>query len=260
MLALLQAGTIADRTGASDFWLWLTWGGMTLATITFLYLALNSGGQGLHHYVTSAIITLWAAFSYLIMATGGGITEITTVATTEAGQDGGQRLFYYIRYIDWLVTTPLLLLGLCYVAFGGVLRRNLRLATIIIVADIGMILTGLIAGATAGGFRWFWYVVSCVFFAVVLYFIWFAPRSLSVEARQGTPEGGPGLFFSLAVMLTVLWILYPVVWLLGTEGISALSNGVEVFFYAVLDIAAKIAFGLLLIGGIRRSTGAGARA
>jgi len=242
MLALLQTDTVDTLTGASDFWLWFTWGGMTLATILFLVMATRSGGVGLHHYITSAIITLWAALSYIIMATGSGITTVALA-------DGGTRLFYYVRYIDWLVTTPLLLLGLAYVAMGGRIRTP-RLVAYIILADIGMILTGLWASSIGGGTRWILFIVSSIFFAIVLYFIWFAPRSLSVEARETGGEGRQGLFNTLAILLTVLWFLYPVVWIFGTEGTSVFSNGFEVFSYAVLDILAKIAFGFILLGGI----------
>jgi len=244
MLGLLQADTlnVDALTGASDFWLWFTWGGMTIATILFLVMSTRSGGQGLHHYITSAIITLWAAMSYVIMATGSGITTV-------ALGDGGTRLFYYMRYVDWLITTPLLLLGLAFVAMGGRLR-NPRLVAYIIVADVLMILTGLWASAIGGGSRWILFIISSIFFAIVLYFIWFAPRSLSVEARETGGEGRPGLFNTLAIMLTVLWFLYPVVWIFGTEGTSVFSIGFEVFAYAVLDILAKIAFGFVLLGGI----------
>jgi bacteriorhodopsin len=245
MFGLLQAGDTVDvgaLTGPSDFWLWFTWGGMTIATIIFLVMATRSGGVSLHHYIIGAIITLWAAMSYIIMATGSGITTV-------ALGDGGTRLFYYMRYIDWLVTTPLLLIALSLVAMGGRLR-NPRLVAYIVLADIGMILTGLWASSIGGGSRWILFIISSVFFAIVLYFIWFAPRSLSVEARETGGEGRPGLFQTLAIMLTVLWFLYPIVWIFGTEGTSVFSNGFEVFSYAVLDILAKIAWAFVLLGGI----------
>lgn len=242
-LALLQADAL---TGASDFWLWFAWGGMTLATLYFLYLATQGGTGHLHHYITCAVITLWAAFSYLVMATGSGIAAVA---------DGdGVRLFYYARYIDWLVTTPLILLTLIWVAFGGTIQRNVRVALIIIGADVLMIITGVLASLAGGGSfpGALMFLVSSVFFLVVLYFIW-SPQGLNGEANRGNPEGGANLFFRLAVMLTVLWFFYPVVWILGTEGSGAVSNGVEVFFYAVLDILAKIGFGIVLLTGLRQA-------
>jgi bacteriorhodopsin len=45
----------------------------------------------------------------------------------------------------------------------------------------------------------------------------------------------------------VLWSLYPVVWLLGTEGFNAVGSTVEVFLFLILDFFAKIEFGFLLL-------------
>ena len=236
-LALLQADTL--QSGTSAFFLWIATGGMIFGTVAFLWLATSGSTQNYHHYVTSAIITLWAAMMYIVMSTGGGIATVVS--------DGGTRLFYYARYVDWTITTPLLLLGLSWVAMRSI-NRNPQLVGGIILADVIMILTGLISGWTNGGLKWFFFIISCIAFVAVLYLIWVPLRAI---AQSGvSPEAS--LFFPLASMLTVLWILYPVVFLLGTEGGGAVSAGVEVFFYAVLDISAKVAFGFVLLGGIRR--------
>lgn len=249
MLALIQGDTI--QTGVSNFWLWFTWGGMTLATVLFLYWAVTGQQRNYHHYITSAVITLWAAMMYLVMATGSGLSLITE-------PDGEIRVFYWARYIDWTLTTPLLLLGLAWVALGR-LNRAPQVVLGLVVADVAMIITGVISGATAGAFKWFWFVLSCIFFLAVLALIW---GPLQNAARNGdSPERS--LFFPLAVMLTVLWFIYPIVFFIGTEGIGAIGISFEVFLYAVLDILAKIGFGIILLGGIRRITergGGGARA
>lgn len=243
-LALLQADAI--QTGTSNFWLWFTWGGMTLATVWFLYWATTGQPGNYHHYVTSAVITLWAAMNYVIMATGSGLVLIQ-----EAGEI---RVFYYARYIDWLITTPLLLLGLAWVAYGF-LGRNPQVVLGLVVADVAMIVTGLVSGATAGAFKWFWFVLSCIFFIAILALIW---GPLRAAAQSGVSREA-SLFFPLAAILTVLWIIYPIVFFFGTEGLGLISIGFEVFLYAVLDISAKIGFGAVLLGGIRRISEQGSR-
>lgn len=243
-LALLQLDQI--QTGTSNFWLWFTTGGMVLATILFLYWATSGQPQNYHHYVTGAVITLWAAMMYIVMATGSGIAIITEPT-------GEARILYFARYIDWTITTPLLLLTLAWVALGSI-GRNPQVVLGLVVADVAMILTGLVSGATSGAFKWFWFVISCIFFVAVLYLIWGPLRA----AAQSGITSESSLFFPLATMLTVLWLLYPVVFFFGTEGIGVFSIGVEVFFFAVLDILAKIGFGIVLLGGIRRITEQGA--
>jgi bacteriorhodopsin len=56
-----------------------------------------------------------------------------------------------------------------------------------------------------------------------------------------------GVFRTLALLTIVLWSLYPIVWLLGTEGFAVASSTVEVFLFLILDILAKIGFGFLLL-------------
>ncbi|MDN5696511.1 MAG: bacteriorhodopsin, partial [Rubrobacter sp.] len=231
-LALMQID-LAElvQSGGELFWLWFTAGGFILATVYFLYLAITGGMENRHHYLTSTVIVLWAAIWYVLMGSGSGVSLVEV-------SDGGARIFYWGRYIDWLITTPLLLLGLAWIGLGGRVGGHQRMVTYLLGADVLMILTGILAGATGSGFRWFWFVVSSIFFAAVLYLLWGWLRS---AAQEGNPEGGFGLFYTLASMLTVLWILYPVVWILGQEGAMVFSSSFEVFSFAVLDILAKIA-------------------
>lgn len=229
-------------TGASIFWLWVTAGGMILATVVFLYLAATGRRENLHHYITSSVITLWAGIMYVLMASGSGVAQT----------DGGTETFFFLRYVDWVITTPLLLLGLSWVALGGLGRRSGTVLAIV-AADVVMIIFGFFAALQSGGFKYLWFIISAIAFIVMLYLIWGPLRS---EAGEGQTRD-TNLFFPLAAILTVLWILYPIVWLLGTEGGGAIGSSVEVFFFAVLDILAKVGFGLYLLNGVRRNAAQG---
>ena len=74
------------------------------------------------------------------MATGAGMIIL----------DDGRR-FYYFRYIDWLVTSPLLLLNLALLALARP-GRNIGLIAGFIGLDIFMVLTGLAAGSSTSAF------------------------------------------------------------------------------------------------------------
>jgi bacteriorhodopsin len=54
-------------------------------------------------------------------------------------------------------------------------------------------------------------------------------------------------FRTMALLAIVLWSLYPVVWLLGTEGFNAVGSILEVFLFLILDFFVKIGFGFLLL-------------
>jgi len=49
----------------------------------------------------------------------------------------------------------------------------------------------------------------------------------------------------------VLWLAYPIVWILGTEGFRLYGGGWETLLIAVLDVSAKVGYGFLLLSGLR---------
>ena len=201
------------------------------ATVFFIFLMTRAPQGSRHFFIITAVITGVAGLSYFTMATGATSTNI----------EG--RIFYFGRYIDWVITTPLLLLDLALLALPN-WRRNIGLIAGLIVLDVFMILTGLLAGQSTSEFaRGFWFVVSAAAMVVPLYLVY---TQLFASARS-QPGSVQGVFRTLALLTIVLWSLYPIVWLLGTEGFSAVSSTVEVFLFLILDILAKIGFGFLLL-------------
>jgi bacteriorhodopsin len=213
------------------FWLVLGTLSFIAATVVFVFLMTRAPQGSRHFFVITAVITGVAAFFYLTMTTGATSTLV----------EG--RIFYFGRYIDWVITTPLLLLDLALLALPN-WRRNAGLIAGLMVLDVFMILTGLLAGQSTSGFaRGFWFVVSTAALIVLLYLVY----TRLFASAQNQPGSVQGIFRTLALLTIVLWCLYPIVWLLGTEGFGAVSSTVEVFLFLILDILAKIAFGFLLL-------------
>jgi bacteriorhodopsin len=69
-----------------------------------------------------------------------------------------------VRYIDWTITTPLLLLEL-------LLNTGLPLSDIVTVIffDLVMIITGLVGALVATRYKWGYYAFGCF----ALFYIWF---------------------------------------------------------------------------------------
>ncbi len=213
--------------------LWLTLGTLSFiaATVFFIFLMTRAPQGSRHFFVITAIITGVAGFFYLTMATGSTSTLI----------EG--RIFYFGRYIDWVITTPLLLLDLTLLALPN-WRRNIGLIAGLIALDVFMILTGLLAGQSTSEFaRGFWFIVSTAAMVVLLYLVY----TQLFASAQSQPGSVQQVFRTLAILTIVLWSLYPIVWLLGTEGFNAVGSTVEVFLFLILDILAKIGFGFLLL-------------
>jgi len=247
-------------TSSQETWLWIGTAGMALGA-----LGIQLAGHGMkesHHRVTSFFVCAIAACLYLLMAQGQGdiIVSKATLALTPlgVGADISAKLVYFARYIDWIVTTPLLLIGLVTVGLkplsggGEQSRERLGLVAGIVGADILMILTGLFGALSLdSSHKYVWFIVSCGFFIAVLALVWGPVRSAAAE--QGAETAA--LYNKLLGILTVLWFIYPVLWILGTEGTGSISLNTEVAVFTIIDLSAKVGFGLLLVTGIKKMTG-----
>jgi bacteriorhodopsin len=223
--------------------LWVGTAGMFLGMLYFIAKGWGERNERMQEfYIVTIFIAAIAFVNYLSMALGFGVTIV------EVG--GEQKAIYWARYTDWLFTTPLLLLDLGLLA--GATRNEL---STLIGLDVAMIGTGAIAtltGDAAGTIgavgtevqRLVWWGVSTGFLLVLLYFLF---GSLTDKAKR---LGGQATskFKTLRNLIVVIWLVYPVWWILGTEGLTILPNlGIETAGFAVLDLTAKVGFGIILL-------------
>ena len=110
-------------------WLWLGTLGMLAGSV----LLFAAGGRRTQdeegHTLIHGFVPLFAAVSYCAMALHQG--QVTLA-------DG--RVFLFARYVDWSVTTPVLLLGLTMTALHGAHRRA-GLVAGLLASDVVMIVT-----------------------------------------------------------------------------------------------------------------------
>jgi bacteriorhodopsin len=76
--------------------------------------------------------------------------------------------------------------------------------------------------------------------------LWILLSEVLKAAKQRPPEVR-AKFNQLAVILAVLWTIYPILWLLGTEGFNVIGITGEVATFAIIDLIAKVGFGFLLL-------------
>jgi len=250
------------QTSTQETWLWIGTIGMALGA--FVIYALGAKMQERHHQITSFFVCAIAACMYLLMAFGQGdvVVSKATLAITPigVGADINAELVYWARYLDWVVTTPLLLLGLVTVGLkaisggGEPIRERLGLVGGIIGADVLMILTGLFGALSLDdNHKYVWFAISCGFFLAVLILVWGPVRASA--AAQGA--GVASLYNKLLGILTVLWFIYPILWILGTEGTGTISLNTEVIVFTIIDLSAKVGFGILLVTGVKKLESAG---
>ncbi|WP_336337585.1 bacteriorhodopsin [Haloarcula brevis] len=224
--------------GSEGIWLWLGTAGMFLG---MLYFIARGWGQTddrrQKFYIATILITAIAFVNYLAMALGFGLTFI------EFG--GSEHPIYWARYTDWLFTTPLLLYDLGLLAGAD---RNTIYS--LVSLDVLMIGTGVVATLSAGSGvlsagaeRLVWWGISTAFLLVLLYFLF---SSLSGRVSD-LPSDTRSTFKTLRNLVTVVWLVYPVWWLVGTEGLSLVGIGIETAGFMVIDLVAKVGFGFILL-------------
>ncbi|KAL3423168.1 heat shock protein 30 (bacteriorhodopsin) [Phlyctema vagabunda] len=224
--------------------LWVVFVLMFLSTLAFIYMAYKTPVQKRLFHVLTAFITTFATISYFAMATGDGVNfakEVIVESHKHTGVDTVTEVYrqvFWARYVDWSVTTPLLLLDLAFLA--GLNGANILVA---IVADVLMILLGLFAAfGHSDGQKWGYYGMACVAFLVIIYQLAIPGRRAVASKDAKTSK----LFVSIASFTVIIWTLYPIVWGIG-DGARKMSVDAEIVSYAVLDVLAKPIFGFWLL-------------
>lgn len=221
-------------TGAKT--LWVVFVLMFLSTVGFIFLAYRTPVQKRLFHIITAFITAIATLSYFAMATGSG--NLFAETFYKKTEEHLFRQVFWARYVDWALTTPLLLLDLSFLA--GLNGANILVA---VFADLVMILTGLFAAfGNNDGQKWGWYAMACVAFLVIVYQL-VVPGRRAVQAKE---KNTAKLYTAVGGFTIILWTLYPIVWAIS-EGAHKWSVDAEIVAYAVLDVLAKPVFGFWLL-------------
>jgi bacteriorhodopsin len=130
---------------------------LTLSPVSgFAFIGLafrRSRRDRLFHYITASVVFV-AAIAYFTMGSNLGFTPIPVeYHRSNPRVAGNNRAIYYVRYIDWFITTPLLLTDL-------MLTAGMPWPTLlwVIVVDEIMIITGLIGALLETRYKWAYFV------------------------------------------------------------------------------------------------------
>jgi len=218
---------------------WLYVAGMAIGALHFWMLSRNPKRVPQYEYLVAIFIPIWSGLAYMAMALGQGKVEI-------AGQ-----ITHYARYIDWIVTTPLLLLALSWTAMQFV-KKDWTLIGFLMSTQVVVITTGLIADLSERNWvRYLWYICGVVAFLIVLWGIWVPLRAKSKSQGRELAE----LHDKLTVYFTVLWIGYPIVWILGPSGFRWFNQDIDTLLFCILPFFSKVGFSFLDLHGLRSLQG-----
>ncbi|CAH0052992.1 unnamed protein product [Clonostachys solani] len=153
----------------------------------------------------------------------------------------GTREIFYARYIDWFITTPLLLSAL-------LLTASVSWSTLlaVILVDEAMVVCYLLGALTQTTYKWGFWTFGVAAFLYIAY-------SVLIVGRRGANNIGGTVRttynISGIVLITTL-LLYPIAF--GcSEGGNVIHPDSEAIFYGILDLLAKVVFPFLLLWGHR---------
>ena len=173
----------------------------------------------------SGLVTLVAAVHYFYMRdVWVGTGETPTV----------------YRYIDWLITVPLLMvefyiiLRACTAVAGGVFWK-------LMIGSLVMLIGGYLGeagymNATLG------FVIGMVGWIYILYEIFAGEAS---KASEEAPESVRNAFSTMRWIVTIGWAIYPIGYFMGYMAGGVDANSLNII-YNLADVLNKIAFGVII--------------
>ena len=193
--------------------------------------------------VMSSMVTFIAAYHY--MRIFNSFEDSFMDGSLKTGTGVGTFNEAY-RYVDWILTVPLLLveviavLGLAKAASSSLISR-------LVPASAAMIALGYPGEiSTVNNTKVLYGVLSTIPFLYILYVL-FVELSKSLD-RQ--PDGVAATVGRLRLLLIATWGVYPISYLLPILGQSATDPGAFVnrqIGYSIADVLAKCVFGLTIL-------------
>lgn len=161
----------------------------------------------------------------------------------------GNRFDGGLRYINWFVTVPVLLVQVLY-AFDLYREQVLRLRAVLIGSGLAMVLFGWIGQFREGRddtWQLAWGTLSTVPFVVLLVVLWqrLDAARTSLPAEAATTAG------NLRFVFLFFWGLYPIAYLLPVLDVSPEVAVAKQALFSIADVGSKVLYGVLLAKVLR---------
>lgn len=219
------------------------------ATTLFLWISRSMVSPAYRTAITiSGLVTAIALYHYLRIF--GSWTSTFNVSNDTIALTGVKFNDAY-RYVDWLLTVPLLLIELILVmrlSRQETISKSIRLGSLAAL----MILLGYPGEISAdSNMRWIFWVLAMIPFTIIVLELFNGLKT----AIANQPASVRGLVNAARFFTVGSWCFYPIVFILPMIGFTsgAAIAAVQVG-YTIADIVAKAVFGLLIYAiAVRKS-------
>lgn len=219
-----------------ELWQWMYVAAMAGGVVLFTRWRADPCGVPLSEYRVAIAVPLWSGFWYLVLALGGGQTEVA-----------GHTL-NWARYVDWAVSSPLLLVALTLTATHSLPGRCWGLASALVGTNLVVFVCGLAAELSADATARYTLFTIGVLALLGLYGLIWGP--LRTHAHR-QPKEIAAVYREAALLLSVLWVGYPLFWMIGPTGLGLISSATTSLLFVVLSILTKVGWSILDLGRLR---------
>jgi bacteriorhodopsin len=217
--------------GSATIFFWLQLPNVTKSYRTALIITGLVTAIATYHYVR--IFNSWVD-AFEVKNSNGGDYTVTV---------SGNPFNDAYRYVDWLLTVPLLLIELILVmklpheetvALGW--KLGLASALMVALGYPGEIQDDLTV-------RWFWWALAMLPFCYVVMTL---VGGLN-EATSKQPDSVKGLVVTARYLTVISWLTYPFVYIIKNIGLAGTdATAYEQVGYSLADVVAKAVFGVLI--------------
>ena len=219
MSYFLQAG---DFVGVS---FWIVYAAMVAATVFFFYEGMAVKKEWRLSMTVAGLVTLVAAIHYDYMRDFWVAEQATPIV---------------YRYIDWLITVPLLMIEFYIIlkAVGASVSAGsfwrLLIGTLVMLLG-GYLGEAQIISALLG------FIVGMIGWAVIIWEIFRGEASQAADSNEGIKSA----FNALRIIVLVGWAIYPLGYVFGYM-LGSVDAGSLNIIYNLADFVNKILFGLII--------------
>lgn len=217
---------------------WWTQHVFTVATLVLFYFATFHAKK--ESFIRTFFVVATASLAYYAKCSGLG----------EANLFGNERV-PWVRYVDWILTTPIMLAELCHIGHAPDHTFDMIIGCDLLMLSCG-IASALIPTETNLKEKCFFYLCGSVFFAIMVFTL---HRDVANGSAKHQSEHIQELFQRLEILTVSAWSLYPVVCGLGRAHMGVISVAAEDAVICVMDMTSKIGMEALVIASVMSDPG-----
>jgi bacteriorhodopsin len=210
---------------------WYTQYMFTIATIILFYFATFHDQK--EKFIRTFFVVATAALAYYAKCSGIG----------EANLFGNERV-PWVRYVDWILTTPIMLSELCHIGHAPDDAYDMIIGCDLLMLSCG-IASALIPGHLYMKQKCFYFFCGSIFFSIMVFVL---HRDVANGSAKHQSTHIQNLFQNLNILTIVVWSLYPLLCGLGRAHSGLISVAAEDAIICLMDMAAKIGMeGLVIV-------------